>query len=63
MAHLMARFPDLSLGTCVLVSPWYDPLRLADELAMLSNMTEQKLYIGLGRGTAKLRVRRLPAST
>ena len=53
MAHIAARFPDLSLGTCVLVTPWYEPLRLAGELAMLTNMTEQKLYIGLGRGTAK----------
>lgn len=53
MAHVAARFPDLALGTCVLVTPWYEPLRLAGELAMLTNMTEQKLYIGLGRGTAK----------
>jgi alkanesulfonate monooxygenase SsuD/methylene tetrahydromethanopterin reductase-like flavin-dependent oxidoreductase (luciferase family) len=53
MANLAARFPDLALGTCVLVTPWYEPLRLAGELAMLSNLTEQKLYVGLGRGTAK----------
>jgi len=53
MAHVAARFPELALGTCVLVTPWYEPLRLAGELAMLTNMTEQKLYIGLGRGTAK----------
>ena len=53
MAYIAAAFPDLSLGTCVLVAPWHDPLRLAGELAMLTNMTSQKLYIGLGRGTAK----------
>ncbi len=53
MAQIAARFPELSLGTCVLVAPWYEPLRLAGELAMLTHMTEQKLYIGLGRGTAK----------
>ena len=53
MAHIAAAFPDLALGTCVLVAPWHEPLRLAGELAMLTNMTEQKLYIGLGRGTAK----------
>ena len=53
MAHIAAAYPDLALGTCVLVAPWHEPLRLAGELAMLSNMTEQKLYVGLGRGTAK----------
>jgi alkanesulfonate monooxygenase SsuD/methylene tetrahydromethanopterin reductase-like flavin-dependent oxidoreductase (luciferase family) len=52
-SHLAARFPQLSLGTCVLVTPWYEPLRLAGEIAMLSLLTEQPLHLGLGRGTAK----------
>jgi alkanesulfonate monooxygenase SsuD/methylene tetrahydromethanopterin reductase-like flavin-dependent oxidoreductase (luciferase family) len=52
-AHLAARFPELSLGTCVLVAPWHEPLRLAGEIAMLSLLTEQPLHLGLGRGTAK----------
>jgi alkanesulfonate monooxygenase SsuD/methylene tetrahydromethanopterin reductase-like flavin-dependent oxidoreductase (luciferase family) len=53
MAHLASRFGDLALGTCVLVTPWHHPLRLAGELAMLSRLTTQPLYIGLGRGTAR----------
>ena len=53
MGHVAAAFPELSLGTCVLVAPWYDPLRLAGELAMLSNLTRQRILVGLGRGTAK----------
>jgi alkanesulfonate monooxygenase SsuD/methylene tetrahydromethanopterin reductase-like flavin-dependent oxidoreductase (luciferase family) len=52
-SHVAARFPQLSLGTCVLVTPWYEPLRLAGEIAMLSLLTEQPLHLGLGRGTAK----------
>ena len=52
-SHLAARFPELFLGTCVLVAPWHEPLRLAGEIAMLSLLTEQPLHIGLGRGTAK----------
>jgi alkanesulfonate monooxygenase SsuD/methylene tetrahydromethanopterin reductase-like flavin-dependent oxidoreductase (luciferase family) len=52
-SHLAARFPQLALGTCVLVTPWYEPLRLAGEIAMLSLLTEQPLHLGLGRGTAK----------
>src|SRR6478672_2284654 len=46
MAHVAARFPDLSLGTCVLVTPWYEPLRLAGELAMLTNMTSRSSTSG-----------------
>ena len=53
MSHLAARFPQLELGTCVLVLPWYDPLRLAGEIAMLSLLTERPLHFGIGRGTAK----------
>jgi alkanesulfonate monooxygenase SsuD/methylene tetrahydromethanopterin reductase-like flavin-dependent oxidoreductase (luciferase family) len=52
-SHIAARFPELSLGTCVLVTPWYQPLRLAGEIAMLSLLTDQPLHLGLGRGTAK----------
>jgi alkanesulfonate monooxygenase SsuD/methylene tetrahydromethanopterin reductase-like flavin-dependent oxidoreductase (luciferase family) len=37
----------------VLVTPWYQPLRLAGEIAMLSLLTRQHLHLGLGRGTAK----------
>ena len=53
MAHVAARFPRLQLGTCVLVTPWYEPLRLAEEIAMLSLLTEQPIHLGIGRGTAK----------
>ena len=53
MSHVAARFPQLELGTCVLVLPWYDPLRLAGEIAMLSLLTERPLHFGIGRGTAK----------
>jgi alkanesulfonate monooxygenase SsuD/methylene tetrahydromethanopterin reductase-like flavin-dependent oxidoreductase (luciferase family) len=51
--HIAGRFPELSLGTCVLVLPWYEPLRLAGEIAMLSLLTESELHLGIGRGTAK----------
>lgn len=53
LSHVAARFPELELGTCVLVLPWYEPLRLAEEISMLSLLTEQPLHLGIGRGTAK----------
>ena len=54
MAHIAAKFPDLSLGTSVLVLPWYHPLRLAEEIAMLNSLTRGTLHLGIGRGTAKM---------
>jgi alkanesulfonate monooxygenase SsuD/methylene tetrahydromethanopterin reductase-like flavin-dependent oxidoreductase (luciferase family) len=54
MAHIAAALPDLSLGTSVLVLPWYHPVRLAEEIAMLNSMTRGTLHLGIGRGTAKM---------
>ncbi len=51
--YVAGRFPELSIGTCVVVLPWYEPLRLAGEIAMLSLLSKQQLHLGLGRGTAK----------
>jgi alkanesulfonate monooxygenase SsuD/methylene tetrahydromethanopterin reductase-like flavin-dependent oxidoreductase (luciferase family) len=53
MAHLCGRFPELSYGTCVIVTPWHDPLRLAGQIAMVSQLSEHEMLLGLGRGTAK----------
>ncbi len=53
MAHLAGRFPEFSYGTCVIVTPWHDPLRLAGQIAMTSLLTDKDIRLGLGRGTAK----------
>ncbi|WP_016746806.1 LLM class flavin-dependent oxidoreductase [Rhizorhabdus wittichii] len=53
LSNLSARFPRLGLGTCVLVTPWHDPLRLAEDIAQLASITDAPLHLGMGRGTAK----------
>src|SRR6266700_2175088 len=53
IGHLAGRFPALGFGTCVIVTPWHNPLRLAGQIAMLTQMTDRPLHLGLGRGTAK----------
>ncbi len=54
LSHLAAACPGLGLGTAVMVLPWYDPVRLAEDVAMLANLAKGRLDIGMGRGTAKL---------
>lgn len=56
---LGARFPELDLGTCVIVTPWYHPLRLAGSICQLNTFTNRHLHLGLGRGTAKYEYDRL----
>ena len=53
LANLGARFPRLNLGTCVIVTPWHQPLRLAEQISMVSVLSDRHLHLGLGRGTAK----------
>ena len=54
LAHAAGRYPHLELGSMVLVAPWYQPLRLAEEIAMLSLMTRSGVHLGLGRGSAAM---------
>ncbi len=54
LAQIAGECPGIGLGTCVLVLPWYQPLRLASDIAMLSNMTDGHLYMGVGRGKAPM---------
>ena len=54
LSHLAAVCPGMGLGTAVMVLPWYDPVRFAEDVAMLASLTKGELSIGMGRGTAKL---------
>jgi alkanesulfonate monooxygenase SsuD/methylene tetrahydromethanopterin reductase-like flavin-dependent oxidoreductase (luciferase family) len=38
------------LGTQVLVAPWHDPLRLAEDIALLDHVSRGRAIIGFGRG-------------
>jgi alkanesulfonate monooxygenase SsuD/methylene tetrahydromethanopterin reductase-like flavin-dependent oxidoreductase (luciferase family) len=54
LSHIAAACPGLGLGTSVMVLPWYNPLRFAEDVAMLQTLSKADLHIGIGRGTAKL---------
>jgi len=38
----------------VVVLPWHDPLRVAEEISMLDNISGGRLILGLGRGAGKV---------
>jgi alkanesulfonate monooxygenase SsuD/methylene tetrahydromethanopterin reductase-like flavin-dependent oxidoreductase (luciferase family) len=54
LSHIAAICPGLGLGTSVMVLPWYNPIRFAEDLMMLQLLSGADLHIGVGRGTAKL---------
>lgn len=54
LSHVAARCPGIGLGTMVLVTPWYQPVRLAGDIAVLSHLSKGPLHLGLGRGNAPM---------
>ena len=43
----------MQLGTAVLVLPWHDPVRLAEQIILADHLSDGRMVIGIGRGLAK----------
>lgn len=54
LTYFAARTDEVSLGTMVVVTPWWHPVRLAHQIAYLDIVSNGRYrVIGLGRGVAK----------
>lgn len=47
-----AKHPHVRLGTGVIVLPWHEPVRCAENIALLDNLSGGRLILGFGRGIA-----------
>jgi alkanesulfonate monooxygenase SsuD/methylene tetrahydromethanopterin reductase-like flavin-dependent oxidoreductase (luciferase family) len=54
LAYLAGRTERIDLGTALIVVPWYNPVRLAEQVCFLDNVLDEgrNLWLGVGRGTA-----------
>ncbi|MEV1109149.1 LLM class flavin-dependent oxidoreductase [Micromonospora sp. NPDC049751] len=50
LGHLAGRAPALWLGASVIVLPWHHPVRVAEEIALLDNLTGGRCRYGFGKG-------------
>lgn len=53
MTHLAARHPNIDVGTAAVILPWHDPLRVAENAAVLDLLSGGRLRLGMGRGLAR----------
>ena len=53
MTHLAAKHPDIDVGTAAVILPWHDPLRVAENAAVLDMLSGGRLRLGFGRGLAR----------
>ena len=53
MTHLAAKYQDIYVGTAAVILPWHDPLRVAENAAVLDLLSNGRLRLGFGRGLAR----------
>ena len=53
MTHLAAKHPDIDVGTAAVILPWHDPVRVAENAAVLDLLSGGRFRLGLGRGLAR----------
>ncbi|MEZ5851268.1 MAG: LLM class flavin-dependent oxidoreductase [Hyphomicrobiaceae bacterium] len=54
LAYFAGRTKRIMLGTAVIVLPWHDPIRVAEEIALLDIMCGGRCMFGFGRGAASV---------
>ena len=54
LSYMAGRTRTIQLGSMVVVLPWHDPMRVAEEVSMLDNLSGGRLILGLGRGAGKV---------
>ncbi|HEY1934327.1 MAG TPA: LLM class flavin-dependent oxidoreductase [Acetobacteraceae bacterium] len=53
MTYLAGVCPNVDFGTAAVILPWHDPLRVAEQAAVLDLLCKGRLRLGLGRGLAR----------
>ena len=53
MTHLAAKHPDIDVGTAAVILPWHNPMRVAENAAVLDLLSGGRLRLGMGRGLAR----------
>ncbi len=52
LTYMAGRTSKIELGSMVVVLPWHDPVRVAEQISMLDNLSKGRVIIGFGRGAA-----------
>jgi len=54
LSYYAGRTRRITLGTAVIVLPWHDPVRVAEQIALLDVMSGGRCLFGFGRGAASV---------
>lgn len=53
LSHLAAKTTRLKLATGAVIVPWNQPLRVAEKIALLDELSNGRVIFGMGRGLSK----------
>lgn len=54
LTYMAGRTRKALLGSMVVVLPWHDPLRVAEQVALIDHMSDGRFIFGIGRGLARI---------
>ena len=54
LSYFAGRTQRVMLGTGVIVLPWHDPIRVAEQIALLDVLCGGRCLFGFGRGAASV---------
>lgn len=50
LTYMAARTTTLKLGTMVMILPWHEPVRVAEEICWVDQVSNGRVILGVGRG-------------
>ncbi len=53
LSYLAGRTSSIDLGTAAVILPWNEPLRVAEKIAMLDELSDGRVRFGMGRGLSR----------
>ena len=54
LSYMAGRTEKVQLGSMVVVLPWHDPVRVAEQFSVLDHMSDGRAVVGVGRGLARV---------
>jgi alkanesulfonate monooxygenase SsuD/methylene tetrahydromethanopterin reductase-like flavin-dependent oxidoreductase (luciferase family) len=54
LTYFAGRTERIQLGSMVVVLPWHDPLRVAEQVLMLDHLSNGRTILGIGRGLGRV---------
>ena len=54
LSYMAGKTRHVKLGSGVVVLPWHDPIRVAEQVSLLDHLSNGRVILGLGRGLARI---------